>query len=95
MIIWLTKRLALQTSPAKAGKDEKIISSPTKKAAEKYLVSTNRAGLKRVNLDQETGFSGNESELTSTVVATRQSPFRTPPSLSYCHDKVIFVFIGW
>lgn len=88
LIIWLTNR-AVQTSPGTAGKVEKWLSSPTKKAAEKSLVSTNRVGLKRVNPNRDMDLYGNESQLTSTGVASRQSPFRTPPSLSYCHDKVI------
>lgn len=79
----------VQTSPTKADKVEKWLSSPTQKGAEKSLVSTNRVGLKRVNPDQDTGSCRNRSELTSIGVASKQSPFRTPPSLSYCHDKVI------
>ncbi len=76
-------------SPGKAGKVETWLSSPTQKAAERSLVSTNRVGLKRVNLDHDLNLCGNESELTSSGVASRQSPFRTPPSLSYCPDKVM------
>lgn len=79
----------VRTSPSKADQVEKWLSSPTRKAAEKSLVATNRVGLKRVNPDQDTGSCGNRSELTSAGTASRQSPFRTPPSLSYCHDKVI------
>ncbi|XP_059451094.1 DNA replication ATP-dependent helicase/nuclease JHS1 isoform X1 [Corylus avellana] len=75
-------------SPGTAGKVEKWLSSPSKKADEKSLVSTNRVGLKRVNPDRDMDLYGNENELTSTGVASRQSPFRTPPSLSYCHDKI-------
>lgn len=81
----------LQTSPpVKPGKIEKWLSSPTLKASKRSLVSTNRVGLKRVNPDQDnvTAADVNDSE-----VATRQSPFRTPPSLSYCHDKVTMCFI--
>jgi len=76
-------------SPGKAGKVEMWLSSPTRKAAERSLVSMNRVGVKSVNLDQDMDLCGNGSELTSTGVASGQSPFRTPPSLSYCHDKVI------
>lgn len=88
LIICLTNR-TVQISPGTAGKVEKWLSSPSKKADEKSLVSTNRVGLKRVNPDRDMDLYGNENELTSTGVASRQSPFRTPPSLSYCHDKVI------
>ncbi|GMY22919.1 DNA replication ATP-dependent helicase/nuclease JHS1 isoform X2 [Fagus crenata] len=58
----------------KAGKVETWLSSPTQKAAERSLVSTNRVGLKQVNPDQDMNLCGNESELTSTGVASRQSP---------------------
>ncbi|XP_030966740.1 DNA replication ATP-dependent helicase/nuclease JHS1 isoform X1 [Quercus lobata] len=75
-------------SPGKAGKVEMWLSSPTRKAAERSLVSMNRVGVKSVNLDQDMDLCGNGSELTSTGVASGQSPFRTPPSLSYCHDKI-------
>lgn len=75
----------LQNSPATAGKIEKWLSSPTLKAPERSLVSTNRVGLKRVNPDHD---NGTVPGVTSSAVATRQSPFRTPPSHSYCHDKV-------
>ena len=83
---WLVQ---VPISPGKAGKVEMWLSSPTRKAAERSLVSMNRVGVKRVNLDQDMDLCGNGSELTSTGVASGQSPFRTPPSLSYCHDKVI------
>ncbi|KAM4081953.1 hypothetical protein ACJW30_11G132500 [Castanea mollissima] len=75
-------------SPGKAGKVEMWLSSPTRKAAERSLVSLNRVGVKRVNPDEDMDLCGNGSELTSTGVASGQSPFRTPPSLSYCHDKI-------
>uniref|UniRef100_A0A2N9F1V3 DNA replication ATP-dependent helicase/nuclease n=1 Tax=Fagus sylvatica TaxID=28930 RepID=A0A2N9F1V3_FAGSY len=80
---------AAPISPGKAGKVETWLSSPTQKAAERSLVSTNRVGLTRVNPDQDMNLCGDESELTSSGVASRQSPFRTPPSLSYCPDKAL------
>lgn len=83
---WL---LQVPISPGKAGKVEMWLSSPTRKAAERSLVSLNRVGVKRVNPDQDMDLCGNGSELISTGVASGQSPFQTPPSLSYCHDKVI------
>ncbi|KAH7525256.1 hypothetical protein FEM48_Zijuj06G0205800 [Ziziphus jujuba var. spinosa] len=73
-----------KNSPSTAGKIEKWLSSPTLKAPERSLVSTNRVGLKRVNPDHD---NGTARDVTNYAVATTQSPFRTPPSLSYCHDK--------
>lgn len=62
------------------------------KASSRSLVSTNRVGLKRVNPDQDNVIA---ADVTDSEVATRQSPFRTPPSLSYCHDKVTMCSIVW
>lgn len=78
-------------SPVGIGKVEKWLSSPTVKASERSLVSTNRVGLKRVNPNQDKDFNGSATNVTNSTVSTRQSPFRTPPSLSYCHDKVILI----
>ena len=79
----------LQNSPIEAGKVEKWLSSPMVKTSERSSVSTNRIGLKRVNPDEKLDSNKASMEAINSVVATRQSPFRTPPSLSYCHDKVI------
>ncbi|PON87540.1 hypothetical protein TorRG33x02_167180 [Trema orientale] len=78
------------TSPVAAGKVEKWLSSPTPtvKALERSSVSSNRVGLKRVNPDHDTDFSRTATNNTNSTAASRQSPFRTPPSLSYCHDKL-------
>ncbi|KAL5560584.1 hypothetical protein UlMin_036795 [Ulmus minor] len=74
------------TSPVKAGKVGKWLSSQMNKDSESSLVSSNRIGLKRVNPDQDTDVNETEGNTTS-ISANRQSPFRTPPSLSYCHDN--------
>ncbi|XP_062097786.1 DNA replication ATP-dependent helicase/nuclease JHS1 [Humulus lupulus] len=76
-----------KTSPGASGKVEKWLSSPTPtvKALRRSLVSSN--GLKRVNPEQDADFSRTTTNATSCKVASRQSPFRTPPSLPYCHDK--------
>lgn len=79
----------VQTSPVKAGKVEKWLPSQTLNTSERSLVSLNKVGVKRVNPDQDMDSNGNVSDMTISGRASRQSPFRTPPSLSYCHDKVI------
>ncbi|XP_059633769.1 DNA replication ATP-dependent helicase/nuclease JHS1 [Cornus florida] len=63
-------------SPSSPGKLEKWLSSPPIQAAEKSLIASNRAGLKNFNLYHK-----------DSGVVNSQSPFKTPPSLSYCHDK--------
>lgn len=79
----------VQTSPDSEGKLEKWLCSPTIKASEKSVVFSNRVSLKRVKLGQVMDSNGNEIDMTDPgVVRKRQSPFRTPPSLSYCHEKV-------
>lgn len=65
----------VQSSCDKGGKFEKLLTSPTPKAAERSMVSLNKTGFKRINPDQD--------------MTGEQSPFRTPPSLSYCPDKVL------
>ncbi|EXB70693.1 DNA2-like helicase [Morus notabilis] len=86
----VSKRMpeTVKVSSVGIGKVEKWLSSPTVKASERSLVSTNRVGLKRVNPNQDKDFNGTATNVTNCTVATRQSPFRTPPSLSYCHDKL-------
>ncbi|XVF41374.1 hypothetical protein PTKIN_Ptkin01aG0275400 [Pterospermum kingtungense] len=70
-----------------AAKVEKWLSSPSPKADKKPLVPANKVGLKRVNpfQDKEVRESiGDEN----TCLASRQTPFCTPPSLPYCPDKL-------
>ncbi|BBG97197.1 DNA replication helicase, putative [Prunus dulcis] len=76
------------TSPVKDGKVEKWLPSQTLNTSERSLVSLNKVGVKRVNPDQDMDSNGNVSDMTISGRASRQSPFRTPPSLSYCHDKL-------
>ena len=79
----------LQTSPGSEGKLEKWLCSPTMKASEKSVLLSNRVSLKRVKLGQVMDSNGNEVDIPDLgMVKKRQSPFRTPPSLSYCHEKV-------
>ncbi|BFG21385.1 hypothetical protein CerSpe_076590 [Prunus speciosa] len=77
-----------KTSPVKAGKVEKWLPSQTLNTSERSLVSLNKVGVKRVNPDQDMDSNENVSDMTISGRASRQSPFRTPPSLSYCHDKL-------
>ncbi|XVE90822.1 hypothetical protein DITRI_Ditri20bG0106900 [Diplodiscus trichospermus] len=70
-----------------AAKVDKWLSSPSPKADKNHFHLANRGGLKRMNpfLDKEVcENSANEN----TCLATRQSPFCTPPSLPYCPDKL-------
>ncbi|KAH7849649.1 hypothetical protein Vadar_020933 [Vaccinium darrowii] len=77
-----------KSSPRSPGKLEKWLSSPPLKPTEKSSLSMNGVSLKRFNphLDmdqsQENSYDNNDSCVTNS-----QSPFKTPPSLSYCHDK--------
>ncbi|KAK7350768.1 hypothetical protein VNO77_09705 [Canavalia gladiata] len=52
------------------------------KASAKALLPVSKLGLKRVNHDRDVDVNPNKSN------SGGQSPFRTPPSLSYCPDKV-------
>lgn len=80
----------LQTSPSSEGKLEKWICSPTMKSEkQKSAVFSNRVGLKRLKLSQVMDSNGNEVDMAEIgMLRKRQSPFRTPPSLSYCQEKV-------
>ena len=77
----------MQTSLDKDGKVEKLLTSPTPKDSAKALASLNKVGLKRINQDQGVDFNASATTVSYSGVA--QSPFRTPPSLSHCPDKVI------
>ncbi|XP_028798856.1 DNA replication ATP-dependent helicase/nuclease DNA2 isoform X2 [Neltuma alba] len=78
-----------QTSLTKGGKFEKLLASPVTKAAERSTVSKYEKGLKRIKPDQDMVFDVSSTTANDSGVITGQSPFRTPPSLSYCSDKVI------
>ncbi|KAK2968501.1 hypothetical protein RJ640_027551 [Escallonia rubra] len=65
--------------------------SPPLKAAGKSLIFSNRISLRKVNGDHDMGLhesKENPSDMNDSGVPDGQSPFKTPPSLSYCHDKV-------
>ena len=79
----------MQTSVGSVGKLEKWLSSPPMSAAEKSLIFSNRIGLKGVRLDQEMDLHGSDENNNDSGLLNSQSPFKTPPSLSYCNDKVI------
>ncbi|XP_021612067.1 DNA replication ATP-dependent helicase/nuclease JHS1 isoform X4 [Manihot esculenta] len=55
-------------------------------ATETTLLPANGDNLKRVNPFQDMAIHVSVSDMNGSL-ATRQSPFRTPPSLSYCHER--------
>ncbi|XP_057995142.1 DNA replication ATP-dependent helicase/nuclease JHS1-like isoform X2 [Hevea brasiliensis] len=69
-----------------AGKIDKRFSSPRREATETTILPANRENLERVNPFQDMAIHVSMSEVNGSL-ATRQSPFRTPPSLSYCHER--------
>lgn len=82
MVDWNT----VQMSSDRTGK---VDTSPMLNTSGKSMGSKNKSSLKRVNPDQN-----NDSHLVndlSNPVCSLESPFRTPPSLSYCHDKVDYI----
>ncbi|XP_058204643.1 DNA replication ATP-dependent helicase/nuclease JHS1 isoform X2 [Rhododendron vialii] len=79
-----------KSSPRSPGKIEKWLSSPPLKSTEKSSLSTNGVSLKRFNPNLDIGFhrsQENSNDNSNTCVTNSPSPFKTPPSLSYCHDK--------
>uniref|UniRef100_A0A5B7AJ85 DNA helicase n=2 Tax=Davidia involucrata TaxID=16924 RepID=A0A5B7AJ85_DAVIN len=79
-----------KTSPSSAGKLEKWLSSPPLKPDEKSLIFSNRVSLKKVNPYHDMDCHGNhenKNDKNNSGVIISQSPFKTPPSLSYHHDK--------
>lgn len=85
----------VQSSPRSPGKIEKWLSSPPLKSTEKSSLSTNGVSLRRFNPNLDIGFhrsQENSNDNSNTCVTNSPSPFKTPPSLSYCHDKVSNVF---
>ncbi|KAI8572529.1 hypothetical protein RHMOL_Rhmol01G0206500 [Rhododendron molle] len=80
----------VQSSPRSPGKIEKWLSSPPLKSTEKSSLSTNGVSLKRFNPNLDIGLhrsQENSNDNSNTCVTNSPSPFKTPPSLSYCHDK--------
>ncbi|XP_057980952.1 DNA replication ATP-dependent helicase/nuclease JHS1 [Malania oleifera] len=76
-----------KTSPASVGKLENWLSSPQLRGDDRSLVLANRVSSKRVSPDMEMDFPDNAIDANNSSVLKGQSPFRTPPSLSYCDDK--------
>uniref|UniRef100_A0A3N7FZF6 DNA helicase n=1 Tax=Populus trichocarpa TaxID=3694 RepID=A0A3N7FZF6_POPTR len=72
-----------EISSGTAGKVDKQVPSPPWKGADRSLVPASRVGLKRINPRQDVNLTD-----VNCSLAGRQSPFRTPPSLSYCHEKL-------
>lgn len=69
-----------------AGSGGMCLSSPFKKASGRSCCA-NSLGVKGVNPDKNADHEGKSGEVITTQVASQQSPFQTPPSLSYCQDK--------
>nr|XP_016437207.1 PREDICTED: uncharacterized protein LOC107763247 [Nicotiana tabacum] len=79
-----------KTSPGTERKFEKRLCSPPLKALDKSLVSSNRASLRNRNNDHVMDLwetNGNFNCQSKTEVTNSQSPFQTPPSLTYGSDK--------
>ncbi|MED6209254.1 hypothetical protein PIB30_053003 [Stylosanthes scabra] len=72
----------------KEDKVDELLTSPTPKASAKVLPSMSKLGMKRINPEQSVDFDTNPTTLSYSGLASGQSPFRTPPSLSHCPDKM-------
>ncbi|KAE8695691.1 DNA replication ATP-dependent helicase/nuclease DNA2-like isoform X2 [Hibiscus syriacus] len=72
-----------------AAKVDKWLSSPSPKgkADRKPLLQANRVGLKRLNPFQDKGVDESNTD-ENTCLASRPTPFCTPPSLPYCPNKL-------
>ncbi|KAK7256275.1 hypothetical protein RIF29_29716 [Crotalaria pallida] len=75
----------------KDGKVEKLFTSPTPQLSAKGLLSMSKLRLKRINPDHDVDSDINVTTVRNSLVSRGQSPFRTPPSLSYCSDKMQLV----
>ncbi|XP_052211363.1 DNA replication ATP-dependent helicase/nuclease JHS1 isoform X2 [Diospyros lotus] len=71
------------------GKLEKWLSSPPLRPAEKSLIFSNRFSLKKVDTHKDVDYHRSQGNVNDNnfCVTNTQSPFRTPPSLSYSHDR--------
>lgn len=79
----------MQSFQGIGGKLDKLLASPIPNTAERSMISKNKTGLKRINPDRDMGINVKATTMSNSGVACERSPFRTPPSLSYCPDKVI------
>ncbi|XP_031092095.1 DNA replication ATP-dependent helicase/nuclease JHS1 isoform X1 [Ipomoea triloba] len=80
----------VKTSPQPSGKVQKWLSSPPPKKAENSLVHPNKTTVTSVNVDQVMDIhakNGKTNGEKNSAIANSQSPFKTPPSLTYCNDK--------
>lgn len=85
--------LNIQDSVTSTGKLEKWLSSPPLKALENSLTLSDRASLTNGNLEHGLDFHGRTdcgNDKDKSGAEKSQSPFKTPPSLSYSNNKVIF-----
>lgn len=81
----------MQNSSGMSGKLEKVLSPQPLKAAEKSLMCSNIAALRKVNSAHAvhcTGSCENTNKNIKSEELNTQSPFTTPPSLSCCQEKV-------
>ncbi|PHU30986.1 hypothetical protein BC332_03079 [Capsicum chinense] len=79
-----------KTPPGTERKFEKCLYSPPPKALDKSLVCSNRASLRNKSTDRTMDLwenNGNSNHQSKTEVINSQSPFQTPPSLTYGSDK--------
>lgn len=85
----------VQTSLDKDSKVEKLLAKPTRNASAKAPVSMSKLGFKKLDPDQDVDFNSNATTVSNSGVADGRSPFRTPPSLSYRVNKVIYLLVYW
>lgn len=79
-----------KTPPEKETKFQKWLYSPPSKALDKSLVCSNMASLRKNNTDHTMDLwenNRNPNCQRKTEVINSQSPFQTPPSLTYGSDK--------
>ncbi|KAG5627158.1 hypothetical protein H5410_012376 [Solanum commersonii] len=80
----------ITTPPETERKFEKWLCSPPPKALDKSLVCSNTASMRNKNTDHTMDLwenNGNSNCQSKTEVINSQSPFQTPPSLTYGSDK--------
>ncbi|KAL8105137.1 DNA replication ATP-dependent helicase/nuclease JHS1 [Apium graveolens] len=78
-------------SVTSSGKLEKWLSSPPLKALENSLTLSDRASLRNDNLEHGLDFHGTThcgNDKDKSGAEKSQSPFKTPPSLSYSNNKL-------
>ncbi|OVA14827.1 DNA replication factor Dna2 [Macleaya cordata] len=71
---------------------KKWLSSPTLKPPERSLVLSKKAPLREVDANQEVevhSSHGSGNDKNNPIAISQRSPFRTPPSVSYCSDEPV------